>query len=64
MQAAALQCPERTGFCRSSIENLDWVTLAAGMGSEASRAMSVKEFAVQSEIAMKKRGPRLIDAVV
>ena len=43
---------------------LDWVSLAAGMGVEASRATTAEEFADQFASAMKGRGPRLIEAVI
>jgi len=43
---------------------LDWVKLASGMGVEASRAISVEEFASQFASAVKHRGPRLIEVVM
>ena len=43
---------------------LDWVKLASGMGVEASRAMSLEEFAGQFGSAMKNRGPRVIEVVL
>jgi acetolactate synthase-1/2/3 large subunit len=43
---------------------IDWVSLAKGMGVEASRAESSEDFAAQFADAMKRRGPRLIEAVV
>ena len=43
---------------------LDWVSLAQGMGVEASRATTAEEFAAQFSSAMTARGPRLIEAVV
>jgi acetolactate synthase-1/2/3 large subunit len=43
---------------------LDWVSLARGMGVEATRAMTAEEFADQFASAMKSRGPRLIEAVI
>ena len=43
---------------------LDWVSLAQGMGVEASRAESAEEFAAQFSSAMAGRGPRLIEAVI
>ncbi len=43
---------------------LDWVSLAHGMGVEASRAVTAEEFADQFASAMKGRGPRLIEAVI
>jgi acetolactate synthase-1/2/3 large subunit len=44
--------------------DLDWVKLSEGMGVEASRATTTKEFAEQFGAAMKNRGPRLIEAVL
>ena len=43
---------------------LNWVSLAHGMGVEASRAVTAEEFADQFASAMKGRGPRLIEAVI
>jgi len=43
---------------------LNWISLAAGMGVEASRATTAEEFADQFASAMKGRGPRLIEAVI
>ena len=43
---------------------LDWVSLARGMGVEASRASTAEEFAAQFSSAMAGRGPRLIEAVI
>jgi acetolactate synthase-1/2/3 large subunit len=43
---------------------LDWVSLARGMGVEATRAATAEEFADQFASAMKSRGPRLIEAVI
>jgi acetolactate synthase-1/2/3 large subunit len=43
---------------------LDWVSLARGMGVEATRAKTAEEFADQFASAMKTRGPRLIEAVI
>jgi acetolactate synthase I/II/III large subunit len=43
---------------------LDWVSLARGMGVEATSAATAEEFADQFASAMKSRGPRLIEAVI
>jgi acetolactate synthase I/II/III large subunit len=43
---------------------LDWVSLAKGMGVEASRAETAEELDAQFASAMKGRGPRLIEAVL
>jgi acetolactate synthase-1/2/3 large subunit len=43
---------------------LNWVSLANGMGVEASRAQSNEEFAAQFESAMKAKGPRLIEVML
>jgi acetolactate synthase I/II/III large subunit len=43
---------------------LDWVSLARGMGVEASRAETAEEFAAQFSSAMKQKGTRLIEAVL
>jgi acetolactate synthase-1/2/3 large subunit len=43
---------------------LDWVSLARGMGVEASRAETNADFASAFADAMKSRGPRLIEVVL
>jgi acetolactate synthase I/II/III large subunit len=43
---------------------LDCVRLASGMGVEASRSISVEEFAQQFASAMNNRGPRLIEVAL
>jgi acetolactate synthase-1/2/3 large subunit len=44
--------------------SLDWVSLAHGMGVEATRAETAEEFAAQFADAMATRRPRLIEAVI
>jgi acetolactate synthase-1/2/3 large subunit len=44
--------------------DLDWTKLAAGMGVEASRATTIRDFESQFASAMKGKGPRLIEAVL
>src|ERR1700733_1062407 len=44
--------------------DLDWVSLAAGMGVAASRASSAAEFAGQFRAAVREKGPQLIEAVI
>jgi acetolactate synthase I/II/III large subunit len=43
---------------------LDFPKMAQGMGVEASRASTTREFAAQFADAMDRRGPRLIEAVL
>jgi acetolactate synthase-1/2/3 large subunit len=43
---------------------LDWVSLARGMGVEAGRATDIESFRAQFADAMAQRGPRLIEAVL
>jgi acetolactate synthase I/II/III large subunit len=43
---------------------LDWVDLARGMGVEANRAATSRDFHAQFSDAMKRPGPRLIEALV
>jgi acetolactate synthase-1/2/3 large subunit len=43
---------------------LNWKSLAEGMGVAASRATSTEEFAAQFASAMGQRGPRLIEALI
>lgn len=44
--------------------DLDWVSLARGMGVEATRVETVEEFSAAFRSAMAHRGPRLIEAVI
>jgi acetolactate synthase-1/2/3 large subunit len=44
--------------------DLDWVKLSEGMGVAASRANTVAKFVLQFRVAMKEKGPRLIEAVI
>jgi acetolactate synthase-1/2/3 large subunit len=44
--------------------DLDWVSLAAGMGVAATRANSASEFAAQFRLAVREKGPRLIEAII
>jgi acetolactate synthase-1/2/3 large subunit len=43
---------------------LDWVSMAKGMGVEAARATTVREFVSLLNGAMARRGPFLIEAVI
>jgi len=43
---------------------LNWKSLAEGMGVAASRATTAEEFAAQFASAMGERGPRLIEALI
>jgi thiamine pyrophosphate-dependent acetolactate synthase large subunit-like protein len=44
--------------------NLNWVSLAEGMGVEATAARTAEEFNVQLESALATQGPRLIEAIL
>jgi acetolactate synthase-1/2/3 large subunit len=44
--------------------NLDWVSLATGMGVAATRATSAAEFAAQFRAAVEEKGPHLIEGVI
>jgi acetolactate synthase-1/2/3 large subunit len=43
---------------------MNWTTIAHGMGIEASRAETAEEFTSQYASAMTQRGPRLIEAMI
>jgi acetolactate synthase-1/2/3 large subunit len=43
---------------------LDWVQLAGGMGVEAVRVDTLEAFDDAFAVAMRERGPRLIEAVL
>jgi len=47
-----------------SSPELSWTRLAQGMGVEASRAETIEQFDAQFSDAMRRRGPRLIEAVI
>ena len=44
--------------------DLDFVSLARGMGVPATRAATTEEFTRQFRTAVSERGPRLIEAVL
>ena len=44
--------------------DLDWVKIAEGMGVEAVRVTTIREFVDAFASAMNQRGPRLIEAVI
>ena len=44
--------------------DLDWVSLAKGMGVSATRAAKTAEFHAQFRDAVRVNGPRLIEAVI
>ena len=52
------------GLLDLSRPDLDFVTLAAGMGVPASRATTAADFAAQLQRALAEPGPHLIEAVV
>jgi len=56
--------PKALSLFDLSNPELNWLSLASGMGVEASRATTAEEFADQFASAMKGRGPRLIEAVI
>lgn len=53
--------PKALGMFDMHDPDLDFVKLAQGMGVEASRARTPREFAAQFADAMERRGPRLIE---
>src|SRR5271165_5460863 len=44
--------------------DLGWVNLAGGMGVAATLATSAAEFAAQFRVAVREKGPRLIEAII
>ena len=56
--------PTADGMIDIGRPNLDWASLAKGMGVDSSRASTVEEFAGQFGAAMRDRGPRLIEALI
>ncbi len=43
---------------------MNWTKIAEGLGVEASRAETAEDFCAQYASAMKRRGPRLIEAMI
>ena len=43
---------------------INWTSIATGLGVEASRAETAEQFNEQYASAMKQRGPRLIEAMI
>jgi acetolactate synthase-1/2/3 large subunit len=43
---------------------MNWTSIASGLGVEASRAETAEQFNAQYASAMKQRGPRLIEAMI
>jgi acetolactate synthase-1/2/3 large subunit len=56
--------PKTLSMLDLSRPDLDFVSLAEGMGVPATRASSAEEFDAQLAEAMSTRGPRLIEAMV
>ena len=56
--------PEAGKLIDIGAPDLDWPSLAAGMGVPASRATSAAEFAAQLRTAVREKGPRLIEALI
>jgi acetolactate synthase-1/2/3 large subunit len=56
--------PKAMGQLDLTNPEIDWLQLAQGMGVEASRATTVKEFGDQFAHSMKSRGPHLIEVVL
>ena len=56
--------PKTLSMLDLSRPDIDWVSLAQGMGVPATRATSAEEFHAQLEAALAERGPRLIEAMV
>jgi acetolactate synthase-1/2/3 large subunit len=56
--------PRARGMLDIGQPDLDFVSLARGMGVPATRATSAEEFAAQLERALNEPGPALVDAVL
>ncbi len=56
--------PSTADMLSLAIPDLDFVSLAAGMGVPATQATTAEEFAAQFRTAVALRGPRLIEAVL
>ncbi len=56
--------PKGLGMLDLSRPDLDFVSLARGMGVQASRAETAEEFTIQLENALAEPGPHLIEAMV
>ncbi len=47
-----------------SSPNIEWTSIAAGMGMSATQSTTIEEFISQFEAAMETRGPRLIEVIL
>jgi acetolactate synthase-1/2/3 large subunit len=56
--------PLANGMLDIGRPDLDWVKLAEGVGVEASRATTTREFLDQFAAALRASGPRLVEAVL
>jgi len=56
--------PRAAAMLDISRPELDFVSLAAGMGVPATRAHTAEEFTEQLEAALSRRGPNLIEAIL
>jgi acetolactate synthase-1/2/3 large subunit len=56
--------PKAMSMLDLSNPELDWVSIARGLGVEASRATTPAEFDDQLASALAERGPRLIEVVL
>lgn len=56
--------PKALAMLDLSNPDMDWTKLAEGLGVEASRAETLEQFAAQFADAMRRPGPRLIEAVI
>jgi acetolactate synthase-1/2/3 large subunit len=56
--------PVANGMLDIGRPDLDWVKLAEGVGVEASRATTTREFLDQFGAALRASGPRLVEAVL
>ena len=57
-------CPKARDLFELTSPNLNWVSLAQGMGVKATRAETAKQFNEQLEAAIHTSGPHLIEAMI
>ena len=62
--APASRAPRRADMLEIGRPDLDWVSMARGMGVPASRATTAEEFNKQFAAGLAAAGPYLIEAVL
>jgi acetolactate synthase-1/2/3 large subunit len=57
-------CPKARELFELTSPNLDWVSMAKGMGVQANRSETAEKFNELLEAAINTPGPHLIEAII